>query len=164
MATMAAWWRGLPRARAAAAAVPQALAEEEPDCRLRPFPFEEVFWYHAPVDNSRLVKRPDALARRECWQAIGVSALVTILMIVLSLPSVLNTIAGYRVHSLEQERSRLQAEKESLEVEEAALLSPQRLEQLAPEMLLRDPVPDQIVVLNPKADGSLAGIVPTPAK
>jgi cell division protein FtsL len=136
------------------------LEEEEPDFRLRPFPFEEVYWYRARINNSRLVRQPDARARRKCWQALGASALAAVLLILLSLPSILGTIAGYRIHTLEQERSRLQAEIEALDVQEAALLSPQRLEQLAPEMQLRDPAPGQILVLNPKADGSLAKVVP----
>jgi hypothetical protein len=162
MATMAALWRRVPaESVSAAAAPPVALEEEEPDFRLRPFPFEEVYWHRLRIDNGRLVRQPDARARRKCWQAIGASALAAVLMIFLSLPSVLGTIAGYRIHGLEQERAQLQAEKESLEVQEAALLSPQRLEQLAPEMQLRDPAPGQILVLNPKADGALAKIVPT---
>lgn len=161
MASMAALWRRAPAVTvAAAAAPPVVLQEEQPDYRLRPFPFEEVYWHHARINNSRLVRQPDARARRKCWQAVGASALAALLMILLSLPSVLGTIAGYRVHSLEQERARLQAERETLEVQEAALLSPQRLEQLAPEMQLRDPAPGQILVLNPKADGSLAKVVP----
>jgi len=162
MATMAALLRRTPAGSLSVEAAPPLGSEEaDPEFRLRPFPFEDVYWHHKRIDNSRVVRQPDARSRRKCWQAIVVSALAALLMIFLSLPNALGTIAGYRIQSLEQDRARLRAEKEALEVQEAALLSPQRMEELAQQMQLRDPAPGQVLVLNPKADGSLALNVPT---
>lgn len=160
MATMAALFRRVPAGGLPVTAPPPDYDEGAAECRLRPFPFEDVFWHQKKIDNSRLVRQPDPRARRKCWQAIGVTTLAAALIIFLSLPNALGTIVGYRIQNLEQERARLVAENEALEVEEAALLSPQRLEQLAQEMQLRDPAPGQILVLNPKADGTLAQNVP----
>ena len=41
------------------------------------------------------------------------------------------TFAGYQLQALKQERQRLMDERSTLEVEEAVLLSPERLEKLA---------------------------------
>jgi hypothetical protein len=57
---------------------------------------------------------------------------------------------------LRQQQERLIAENTSLEVEEARLMSPERLQQLAPDLQFSDPAPGQVVFLNPKPDGSLA--------
>jgi len=162
MATMAAWFRRTPAGSLSAEAAPPAGGDGTDDeFRLRPFPFEDVYWHHKRIDNSRVVRQPDARARRKCWQAVAASLVAALLMIFLSLPNALGTLAGYRIQSLQQESLRLLAEKEALEVQEAALLSPQQMEKLAREMELRDPAPGQVVVLNPKADGSLALNVPT---
>jgi len=159
---MAALFRRTPAGSLSAEAAPPPDNEEaDSEFRLRSFPFEDVYWHHKRIDNSRVVRQPDARARRKCWQAVAASALAALLMIFLSLPNALGTITGYHIQGLEQERARLLAEKEALEVQEAALLSPQRMEQLAQEMQLRDPAPGQVLVLNPKADGSLALNVPT---
>lgn len=162
MATLAALFRRYPAGSVRAEAAPQSGWEDvEDDYRLRPFPFEDVYWHSKKIDNSRVVRQPDARGRRKCWQGIGAAALAALLMIFLSLPNALGTIAGYRIQALEQERMRLLSQREAMEVQEAALLSPQRLEELAQEMQLRDPVPGQVLVLNPQADGSLALNVPT---
>jgi cell division protein FtsL len=129
--------------------------------RLRPLPFEDVYLHAKKIDNSRVVRRPNAGARRRCWQTIVVSSIGAIVLMIVSLPNLLGTITGYEVQELERRHVQLLRDKEALEVEEAALLSPQRLEELAREMQLYDPAPSQIVVANPKADGSLAHNVPT---
>jgi cell division protein FtsL len=161
MATLAALFRRFPAGCVPAESAPQASWEEAEDIfRMRPFPFEDVYWHSKKIDNSRVVRQPDARTRRKCWQAIAVSTLAALLMIFFSLPNALGTIAGYHVQGLEQERASLLRETEALEVEEAALLSPQRLEELAVEMQLRDPAPGQVLVLNPPANGALALNVP----
>jgi hypothetical protein len=43
-----------------------------------------------------------------------------------------------------------------LELDEARLLSPERLQQLAGQLQLVDPDPTRVVYLNPPTDGSLA--------
>jgi len=159
MATMAAVYRRMPAGSLTAATPPPGGEETDGVFQLRPFPFEDVYWHHKRIDNSRVVRQPDPGARLKCWRGLGLSALVALAMILLSLPNALGTIAGYRTQELEAERAGLLAEKARMEVQEAALLSPQRLEQLAPEMELRDPLPQQILTLNPKADGTLAGLV-----
>ena len=50
------------------------------------------------------------------------------------------------------------AERASLDLEEARLLSPEKLEELAASQEFIDPAPDQVVYLPPPADGSLARV------
>ncbi len=52
------------------------------------------------------------------------------------------------------------AERAELEVAEARLLSPERLERMAQTQEFIDPAPEQVVFLHPKADGALALNVP----
>ena len=151
MATLAALFR-----RVEADAVPQRRDPGLDPYRLRPMPNEDVFFYSKKIDNSRLVRQPDPRARRQCWNAIGVSSLGAILLMLLLLPNLLGMIAGYQIQALEQERTRLQTQRATLELEEAGLLNPQRLEELARILEFVDPAPGQVLFLNPKAGGELA--------
>ncbi len=158
MATQAAWFRGI-QAEAAVHGgyAPRARWEETADLyRLRAFPNEDVYFFSKKIDNSRLVRQADPQARRKCWNVIGVSSLAAVMLVALLLPNVLGTIAGYQIHALEQQHGRLVNEKATLELEEARLLSPQRLEELARMLQFVDPAPGQVTFLNPKADGTLA--------
>jgi hypothetical protein len=123
---------------------------------LRPLPNEDVYFFAKRVDNSRLVRQADPRAGRKCWNAIGISSLAALVLLTLLLPNVLGMIAGYQIHSLEQQRAQLINQKSALELEEAGLLSPQRLEELARTLKFGDPAPGQVLFLNPAADGSLA--------
>jgi hypothetical protein len=71
-------------------------------------------------------------------------------------PSVGGTFAGYQLQALKQERQRLMDERSTLEVEEAALVSPERLDKLARAQRLLEPAAGQVVHLDPHSDGSLA--------
>jgi cell division protein FtsL len=60
------------------------------------------------------------------------------------------------LQALKQEHQRLIDERSTLEVQEAALTSPWRLEKLAREQKLLEPRPGQVIHLDPHADGSMA--------
>jgi hypothetical protein len=75
-------------------------------------------------------------------------------------PSAYDRLAGYQIESLKLDQQKLLAQRSALEVQEARLLSPEKLEQLALTQQFVDPGPEQIVFLQPKADGSLALNVP----
>ena len=124
--------------------------------RLRPMPNEDLYFFTKRIDNSRLVRQADPRARRRCWNAIGLSSLAAVVLVILLLPNVLGIMAGYQIHTLEQQQARLRSEKATLELQEAKLLSPERLEELARMLQFVDPAPGQVLFLNPKADGALA--------
>lgn len=125
---------------------------------LRALPNEDVFFFSKRIDNSRLVREADPRARGACWSAIGAACLLVALLTSVLAPSVANTMAGYKLQALKQEQQRLIDERRVLEVEEAQLLSPARLEALARGQQLVSPQPGQVVRLDSKGDRSLASL------
>jgi cell division protein FtsL len=155
MATVAAYFK-----RAGVQAMAPVRSEEwsEPvdDYRLRPLPSEDVYWYSKKIDNSRIVREADPVARKKAWRAGVKGFAAAALLILLLMPKALGMMAGYQVHMLAQERERLVNERSVLSLEEARLVSPERLEQLARELRLVNPDPKRVLVLNPKAESALA--------
>jgi len=124
--------------------------------RLRTLPNEDVYFFVKRIDNSRVLKQRDPRAARECWSAIGAFAVLAVLLAGALAPTVWGTFAGYQLQALKQERQRLVDERSTLEVQEAGLLSPARLEKLAKAQRLLEPAPGQVVHLDPHTDGSMA--------
>jgi cell division protein FtsL len=129
----------------------------EPDpYRLRPFPNEDVFFYLKRVDNSRLVREEDPRSRTHCWSALGAASVFVILSVAVLTPGVAGIRAGYKIQELKAEEQRLLDERRTLELEEAELLSPARLQELAAEQRMVAPAPSQVVHLDARGDSSLA--------
>jgi hypothetical protein len=154
MGTLATYFR---RSDIAALGRAQTAGRAETDqWDLRALPNEDVYFYSKRIDNSRVVRQVDRKAHGECWNVIGALALAAALLTSVCAPGVGRLIAGYQIQALEGEYLRLLNERRVLEVEEAALRSPARLEELARERNLAPPAPDQIIHLDPQNDGSLA--------
>ena len=64
--------------------------------------------------------------------------------------------AGYKLEALRAEERHLLDERRGLELQEAALLSPDRLEKLAKGQNLVTPAAGQVVHLDARADGAVA--------
>lgn len=130
-------------------------AERNP-FELRALPQEDVFFYCKKIDNSRLVREHDPQAHGACWSAIGGAALVLVLLGGVLAPSVASTLAGYRLEQLRAEERRLLDERRVLELQEAELLSPDRIERLAVKQHLVTPSNGQVFHLDGKSDGAVA--------
>ena len=106
-------------------------AERDP-FQLRALPHEDVFFYCKKIDNSRLVREADPEGARRLLERHrrGLRAALILLTSAFA-PSVATTLAGYKLEALRTEERRLLDERRALELEEAELLSPARLEQLA---------------------------------
>lgn len=141
------------------AGTPQGSARgPQPDpYALRPLPNEDVFFYCKRVEN-RVVRAVDPRSRSACWSAIGAICVLAVLLGGALAPSVANTLAGYKIQALKQERQRLLDERSVLELEEARLLSPARMRQMALKQQLEAPSPGQVVRLDGKPNGSLASL------
>ena len=136
---------------------PRARVLEEVDpFEVPPFPNEDVYLFVKRIDNSRVLRESDPAARKVCWRLIGSSFAVAVVVIGLLLPTLYGLIAGYRMEALRQERQRLELDRASLELQEAKLLSPARLEQLARMQQFIDPAPQKVVYLDSKSDQKLA--------
>jgi cell division protein FtsL len=148
MATMPAFWR-----KAEETEAPRLVRDPY---LLRALPQEDVFFYSKKIDNSRLEREADPKARGACWSAIGAACLALVLLTSVLAPSAATTLAGYKLESLRAEERRLLNERRVLELQQAELLSPARLEKLASTQNLVTPASGQTVHLDPKVDGKLA--------
>ena len=103
------------------------------------------------------MRESDPRARGTCWKLIGSVGAAVVLLIGVLLPSAYSLLAGYQIQSLKQEQTRLGTEQASLELQEAQLMSPARMEQLAREQQFIDPPSQKVIYLDNKG-GSLAMI------
>ena len=124
--------------------------------QLRALPHEHLFLYHKRIDNTRLVREQDPKSRGACWSAIGAASVLAVLLTSAFAPAVATTISGYKLEALRIEERRLLEEHRGLDVQEAELLSPARLDRLARENNLVTPSPDQVVRLEGKPQGAVA--------
>jgi hypothetical protein len=115
---------------------------------LRALPLEDVFFHCKKIDNSRLVREPDPEARGVCWRTIGVASVLLLALGSVLAPTVASTLAGYKLDALRAEERRLVDERRVLDLAEARLLSPARLEELAHKHRLVTPSPGQVVHLD----------------
>jgi cell division protein FtsL len=116
--------------------------------RVRCFANEDIYFHVKRIDNSRLVRQADPKTRGICWKLIGSVAAAAVLLIGVLLPSAYGLLAGYQIQALKEEAKHLTNEQASLELEEARLLSPERMEQLAREQQFIDPEPQKVVYLD----------------
>jgi cell division protein FtsL len=156
MATMPAFFRKAGFFEASEQQQPARGPAERDLCQLRALPHEDVYFYCKWIDNSRLVREADPRARGACWSTIGAALAILVLLTGVLAPSAANTLAGRRLQELRGEERRLLDERRSLELQEAELLSPERLERYAKERDLNAPSPNQVVRLDGKGEGAVA--------
>jgi len=130
---------------------------------LRALPNEDIFFHTKRVDNSRLVREADPRAKAECWSTIGAVCALAAVMITSLVPGVACITAGYQIEALKQEGQRLKNESRGLEVEEAKLVGPERLRQLA-KGKMDVPKKDQIVHLNTDSSAGTVAFAGAPNK
>ena len=124
--------------------------------QLRALPHEHLFLYNKRIDNSRLVREADPKSRGACWSAIGAACVLGVLLTSAFAPYAATTIAGYKLEALKIEERRLMEERSGLQLTEAKLLSPARLDQLAKQNNLVAPAPGQVSHLEGKPQGAVA--------
>jgi hypothetical protein len=137
-------------------------AESDP-FRLRAMPNDDIYFFSKSIDNSRVVRQQDPSAKGECWSAVGAAAVLLMLGASIIAPHVGSILAGYKLQALKQEQQSLVDQKRELEVREAALLSPVRLNELAKARNLTNPGSDQVIHLENQAREGNFARVETPA-
>jgi hypothetical protein len=123
---------------------------------VRAFANEDIYFFVKRIDNSRVVRQTDPQAGGVCWKMIGSVGAAALLLIGVLLPSAYGLLAGYQIQSLRGEAQRLAGEQASLELQEAKLVSPARMEQLARQQQFIDPEPEKVVHLDSRDGSSLA--------
>jgi hypothetical protein len=127
-----------------------------PSAPVRPFANEDIFFYVKRIDNSRVVRAADPQAREACWKLIGSVVAAAVLLIAVLLPGAYSLLAGFQIQTLRQEANRLANERVSLELKEADLLSPARMEEMARAQQFVDPAPQKVVYLDGQPDFQVA--------
>ena len=157
MATLANIFSRFTDAGALAAAIPETVATEALDAyKLRALPNEDVYFYFKKIDNAKVVREADPTARARSWKFLGVACLTAIGLISTLLPSAYGLMASYQLHNLQVEHHVLVTEQSKLDLEEASLLSPERLQTLAAEQKFVDPTPERVIYLEKTNGASLA--------
>ena len=151
MATLANFYHRVFDRAAEGVAQPRApRAANDASTRVRAFANEDIYFYVKRIDNSDVVREADPQARGTCWKLIGSVVAAVVLLIGVLLPSAYSLLAGYKIQALQQEQQRLGTEQASLELEEATLVSPARMEQLARDQQFIDPPSQKVVYLDTK--------------
>lgn len=123
---------------------------------VRPFANEDIFFHVKRIDNSRVVRAADPQAREACWKLIGSVVAAAVLLVAVLLPGAYSLLAGYQIQTLHQGIHKLVNERASLELQEAELLSPARMEELARAQQFVDPPPETVVYLDGQTDAQVA--------
>jgi hypothetical protein len=128
----------------------RARVERDP-FQLRSLPHDDVYMYVKKIDNSRLVREADPQSHSACWSAIGAACLMLVVLTGAFAPTAMTTLAGYKLEALHSEERRLIEEGRNLDLQEAELLSPARLDQLAHKNNLTTPSTNQVIHLDKPA-------------
>jgi hypothetical protein len=131
--------------------------EDSPDYRLRALPREDILLFVKEIDNERVAAVRDT---RDWFASVSMVAgvLVTsLLLISILLPGGYQLLASRRVDTLHQQREQLINQLRMLRVEEARMLSPQRMEESAGDRYVA-PSPDTVVHIVPTAGATLASL------
>lgn len=129
-------------------------------CRLRPIANEDVFLFVKRIDNTTVVRAIDPLARRARSRSVATGFVAAMLVIAGLVPSAYNTMAGFAVQTLQHERQKLKQEQAALDLDEAKLLNPSRLEQLAKSLKMMEPIPQQVQYLDSKTKNDARNRLP----
>lgn len=159
MATIAAILDRLAIARGVDEAAQRLRSRGEDPFTIRAIANEDVFFFSKRIDNSQVVRQADPQAWGIGWRMIGGSMAVAIVLVAVMLPALNTSFSGYKIESLRQERARLLTERTELELQEARILSPQHLQELAREQSFVDPEPGKIVYLEPNSELIMANRV-----
>lgn len=139
-----------------AAAGPERVRAKRDNFQLRALPLEDVFFYSKQIDNARLEREQDPRSGGRCWSAIAVACLALAAFTGVLAPKAAYTLAGYQLEGLRVRERQLLDQRRSLELREAELVGPQKLEQFAKDRNLVLPEPGQVVHLEPKGEGAFA--------
>jgi cell division protein FtsL len=107
--------------------------------------FPEIY-YVKYVDNSSLVREVDPEKRRECFRLLGVGILVFLSVLLILRQHLQCVRIGYEIEQLKVQRVALEEWQHQLQLQQAALSDPQRIDTLARKDLgMVPPDPRQVI-------------------
>ncbi len=119
--------------------------------RLRPIANEDVYFFVKKIDNSGVVRAIDPAARIARSRSMVTGFIAAMLVIAGLAPMAYNTMSGFTMQHLRQEQNQLREENAKLDLQEAKLLSLDRLQQLAKTLKMSEPQPTQVMTLESKS-------------
>lgn len=105
-------------------------------------------YFHKPIDNSRLVRVADPERQREMRAFLMALAVLFALCMVFCWQHYSAIEYGYRNEALRQQRDQLLESRRQMQLEEASLREPWRIDALAHQLGLQSPLAGQVVSLD----------------
>jgi hypothetical protein len=139
---------------------PPAIWTRTDSPRLRPIANEDVYLFVKRIDNSSVIRAADPVARRVRSRTVATGFLAAMLVIAGLVPAAYNTMAGFTLQSLQEEKVRLQQQKTQLQFAEAKLVNYERLEHLSKSLQMVDPDPQQVQFLEGKSKTEARNVLP----
>jgi hypothetical protein len=131
-------------------ALPAAVWTRTESPRLRPIANEDVYLFVKRIDNCGVIRAADPAARQARSRSVATGFLAAMLVIAGLAPAAYNTMAGFELQNLRKDQDVLKQEQATLDLQEAQLLSPVRLDQLAKSLKLVEPAPQEVQYLDGK--------------
>jgi cell division protein FtsL len=120
-------------------------------------------YFRKTIDNSRLVKVEDPRRARE-MKHFGIALCCLFLLVMgYALQHFRAIEYGYKIESLRSERDGLVEMKRALQLEEASLRDPERIDVMARKLGLQSPQPGQVIRMDSSDDAAtpvLASVTP----
>lgn len=116
--------------------------------RLRPLANEDVYLFVKRIDNSSVIRAVDPGAQVARNKSMATGFVAAVLVIAGLVPTAYNVTAGFSLQQLRQEQAQLERQRAILETEEARLVNPDRLRQLAKTLRMSEPEPRQVQTLS----------------
>ena len=120
-------------------------------------------YFAKPIDNSRLVKVEDPKRSREMRQFGVALSCLFVLVMTYTWQHFKAVEYGYKVESLKLQRDGLLEENRALQLEEASLRSPDRIDRLARDFGMQPPQVGQVVQMDSGVSDSAAPVVASAA-
>lgn len=128
---------------------PTGWRERTEKYRLRPIPNEDIYFYSKKISNERLVRPVNHAARRKEICVMAGGFVMLLLVVALTLPYLLNVMAGVQVQKLRAEHESLMADHEVLALREAEVMSPERMKRIARQRNMVELAPSRLHHLDP---------------
>ena len=129
--------------------------------RLRPIANEDVYLFVKRIDNSGVVRAADPIALRARSRSVATGFIAAMLVIAGLVPTAYNTMAGFTLQTLRQEQDKLKQQQSTLDLQEAEMLSPTRLERLAKSLKMVEPSPQAIQYIDSRPKAEARNNLPT---
>ncbi|HEX4427213.1 MAG TPA: cell division protein FtsL [Terriglobales bacterium] len=126
-----------------------------------PVPQRKTFWagtpevyFFKPIDNSRLVKVEDPAHGREMKQFGFALGCLFLLVMMYAFQHFKAIEYGYKIEALKSQRGDLLAQNRKLQMQDASLRSPERIDTLARQMGLQSPQAGQVIRMDSSTQDS----------